>query len=46
MRGQRFLKVDEIMAGILVIGIVGLIFDFLFRLAHQLLFPYVARGES
>jgi NitT/TauT family transport system permease protein len=46
MRGQRFLKVDEIMAGILVIGIVGLMFDFLFRLAHQLLFPYVARGES
>lgn len=46
MRGQRFLKVDEIMAGILVIGIVGLLFDFLFRLAQQLLFPYVARGEG
>jgi len=46
MRGQRFLKVDEIMAGILVIGVVGLLFDFLFRLAQQLLFPYVARGEG
>jgi NitT/TauT family transport system permease protein len=46
MRGQRFLKVDEIMAGILVIGIVGLLFDFLFRWAQQVLFPYVPRGEQ
>jgi NitT/TauT family transport system permease protein len=45
MRGQRFLKVDEIMAGILVIGLVGLLFDFLFRWAQGLLFPYVPPGE-
>jgi NitT/TauT family transport system permease protein len=45
MRGQRFLKVDEIMAGILVIGLVGLLFDFLFRWAQGLLFPYVPSGE-
>lgn len=45
MRGQRFLKVDEIMAGILVIGLIGLFFDFLFRLANRLLFPYVADGQ-
>ncbi len=45
MRGQRFLKVDEIMAGIVVIGVVGLLFDFLFRAAYRLLFPYVANGE-
>jgi NitT/TauT family transport system permease protein len=41
MRGQRFLHVDEIMAGIVVIGILGLLFDFLFRAAHRLLFPYI-----
>jgi NitT/TauT family transport system permease protein len=41
MRAKRFLHVDKIMAGILVIGILGLLFDFLFRLAHRLLFPYV-----
>jgi NitT/TauT family transport system permease protein len=46
MRGQRFLKVDEIMAGILVIGVVGLVFDFLFRWAQRVLFPYVPRGEQ
>jgi NitT/TauT family transport system permease protein len=45
MRGQRFLKVDEIMAGIVVIGVVGLMFDYLFRLAQGLLFPYVPREE-
>lgn len=46
MRGQRFLHVDEIMAGILVIGILGLAFDFLFRFAHRLLFPYLQRGNQ
>lgn len=45
MRGQRFLKVDEIMAGIVMIGVLGLIFDSLFRFAQRLLFPYVANGE-
>jgi NitT/TauT family transport system permease protein len=45
MRGQRFLKVDEIMAGIVVIGVVGLLFDFLFRWAQRLLFPYVPQEE-
>lgn len=46
MRSQRFLKVDEIMAGILVIGLLGLAFDFLFRLAHRRLFPYVPVEET
>jgi NitT/TauT family transport system permease protein len=45
MRGQRFLKVDEIMAGIVTIGILGLIFDFLFRIAYRVLFPYVPRND-
>jgi NitT/TauT family transport system permease protein len=46
MRGQRFLKVDEIMAGIVVIGVFGLLFDFLFRWAQRIFFPYVPRGEQ
>lgn len=41
MRAKRFLHVDEIMAGIVCIGILGLCFDFLFRLLHRLLFPYL-----
>ena len=46
MRAKRFLHVDEIMAGILVIGILGLLFDFLFRVVHKLLFPYLNERSS
>ena len=46
MRAKRFLHVDKIMAGIIVIGILGLLFDFLFRLAHRLLFPYLNERNS
>lgn len=41
MRAKRFLHTDEIMAGILTIGVLGLLFDFLFRIAHRRLFPYL-----
>jgi NitT/TauT family transport system permease protein len=40
MRAKRFIHVDQIMAGILVIGILGLTFDFLFRLAYRASFHY------
>jgi NitT/TauT family transport system permease protein len=43
MRGQRFLKVDEIMAGVVTIGVLGLIFDFIFELGYRRLFSYVPR---
>jgi len=46
MRAKRFLHVEKIMAGIIVIGILGLLFDFLFRLAHRLLFPYLNERGS
>lgn len=41
MRAKRFLHVDQIMAGILVIGLLGLIFDYLLRLLHRLAFTYL-----
>jgi NitT/TauT family transport system permease protein len=40
MRARRFLHTDEIMAGIIVIGVLGLVFDLLFRLLHGWLFPH------
>ncbi len=44
MRAGRFLHVDTIMAGILMIGILGVLTDILFRIAARLLFPWnVAR---
>ena len=44
MRAGRFLHVDIIMAGILMIGILGVLTDIVFRIAARLLFPWnVAR---
>ncbi|MBO6814975.1 MAG: ABC transporter permease [Rhizobiaceae bacterium] len=46
MRARRFLHTDEIMAGIIVIGALGLTFDILFRKLHRWLFPYLHGRES
>ncbi len=44
MRAGRFLHVDIIMAGIMMIGILGVLTDILFRVASRFLFPWnVAR---
>lgn len=44
MRAGRFLHVDIIMAGIFMIGILGVLTDILFRVAARFLFPWnVAR---
>lgn len=43
-RARRFLDTDEILAGILVIGVLGLAFDLLFRWLYRILFPYLDRN--
>lgn len=40
MRAGRFLNVDVIMAGIVTIGILGVLTDFAFKAASYLLFPW------
>jgi NitT/TauT family transport system permease protein len=40
MRAGRFLNVDTIMAGIVTIGILGILTDLLFRFAARMLFPW------
>jgi NitT/TauT family transport system permease protein len=40
MRGARFLHVDVIMAGILTIGVLGVLTDISFRVAAHFLFPH------
>lgn len=40
MRAGRFLNVDIIMAGILTIGILGVLTDLLFRFSAYLMFPW------
>jgi NitT/TauT family transport system permease protein len=41
MRARRFVHVDDIMAGIVVIGVLGLLCDLAFRGVHWLAFPYL-----
>lgn len=43
LAASRFLRTDEIIAGIITIGILGLLTDALFRWAYWLLFPYSER---
>jgi NitT/TauT family transport system permease protein len=43
MRAKRFVHVDEIMAGIFVIGMLGLVFDALFKALHRGSFKYLRR---
>ncbi len=41
LRAQRFLQTDTIFAGIIVIGLIGLATDQLFRFAHRKAFPWL-----
>lgn len=46
MRARRFVHVDDIMAGIIVIGLLGLLFDLLFRGLYWLAFPYLRHAKK
>ncbi|PSF13057.1 ABC transporter permease [Marinobacter shengliensis] len=46
MRARRFVHVDDIMAGIVTIGVLGLLLDTVFRLIYRKSFPYLGRGHS
>lgn len=43
MRAQRFLETDQIILGILVIGVLGLATDMLFKWSYRRLFPWMAK---
>lgn len=43
MESQRYLRTANVIAGILVIGVIGLTIDYLFKRAHRVLFPWVER---
>lgn len=45
MRAKRFVHIDEIMAGIITIGLLGLFFDILLRAARRMLFPYLESND-
>ena len=43
LKAQRFLQTDKIFAGIILIGLIGLVTDQLFRLVHRKSFPWLYR---
>jgi NitT/TauT family transport system permease protein len=45
MRARRFLKTDEILSGIIIIGALGLIFDLMFAALHRRAFPYLQESR-
>ncbi len=42
LQAQRFLMTDQVIAGIITVGILGVLTDVAFRMAHRRLFPYLA----
>jgi NitT/TauT family transport system permease protein len=43
MQARRYFKTPEVMAGVIAIGIIGLVTDQILRALHKRLFPYMAR---
>lgn len=41
---RRYFKTPEVMAGVIAIGIIGLVTDQALRAAHRRMFPYLVRG--
>jgi NitT/TauT family transport system permease protein len=44
-QAERYLDTPEIILGIIVIGILGLIFDFSFKAIYAVSFPYMSQGR-
>lgn len=44
MQSQRFLKTSHIIVGIVVIGIIGILIDVLFKWMYRKLFPWMGKG--
>ena len=41
LTAQRFLQTDKVFAGIVLIGLIGLLTDQAFRFAHRKAFPWL-----
>lgn len=47
LKAQRFVATDRVFAGLLLIGLIGLLTDFIFRLVTKLIVPWYERlGDS
>ncbi len=45
IRAQRFLQTPRIIAGIIIIGLLGVLFDYLFRAGRLMFFPWAAAEQ-
>lgn len=43
MESQRFLRTDQVIAGIIIIGIIGVIIDMLFKAVYRVLFSWTEK---
>lgn len=46
MQSQRFLKTGNIIVGIIVIGVIGIVIDLLFKWLYARLFPWLGKGGA
>ncbi len=44
MQSQRFLRTDHIIVGIMIIGIIGICIDIIFKWIYARLFPWIGKG--
>ena len=45
IRAQRFLQTPKIIAGIVIIGLLGIFFDSLFRISREVFFPWAGHEQ-
>jgi NitT/TauT family transport system permease protein len=46
VESQRFLRTDNIFAGIVIIGFLGITTDYLFKLAYKIFFPWTEKSHA
>lgn len=44
MESQRFLRTSNVIAGIILVGVIGLLFDYLFKILYKPLFPWTEKN--
>ena len=46
IESQRFLRTDNIFAGIVVIGFLGILTDYFFKVSSKILFPWTDKSHA
>jgi NitT/TauT family transport system permease protein len=46
VESQRFLRTDNIFAGIIIIGLLGLVTDNFFKITYKIFFPWTEKSNA